>query len=205
MIIALLVLVALFAVSGFLIYKLQQKGNMVGGSISPAKSYWLSYALFNYLALSVLLLVYSPASLPFYFGLLVFVALIYLRSMVQMLMMYKFKNWRPPYGIFSNLLFAGVIIIFLITDYSSLNFSDWQLLVLPLFLIKITALLLCDTYYAFAFYRIVGDSTTGEQAIWFAASEDDRFTAINRLTFRLNILFSIFTLLLAVLILLVYG
>ncbi len=201
----LLALTGIFILKGYYVYKLQQKGNQIGGAISRAKSFWLSYVLFNYLALSIVLLIYTPADFPFYYGLLVFVILIYFRSIVQMLMMYKFKNWKPLYGIGSNLFFFLVTLFFLIHDFTSLIFSDWQLLILPLFLVKICMLLLCDSYYAYVFHKAVGNATTGDQAIWFAGSHDARFNAVNSLTFQLNIVFSVVTLLIIVITIAVYG
>ncbi len=205
MLIILLLLLLLFAFLGFIYYRRQQKADNIGGPISQAKAFWLAYVLFNYFGLSAYLLFYLPPEMPGYFTLLVFTVLITLRAIIQMVMMYGFLNWRPPYGIISNLLIAAVLLILLsigIPEGSLENARDY---ILPLFITQLIALLLCDSYYARAFHRIIGGETTGKKALWFASGDDVRFGFINRLTYRFNIFFVLFTAGILALIIIVYG
>jgi hypothetical protein len=205
MLLILLVLVLLFTILGVAYYKRQQKANRIGGSISRAKVYWLAYALFNYLALPIFLLLALAPETPGYLGVLVFACLIYTRAVIQAVMMYGLLNWKPPYGIVSNLLIAVVMIFFLVSVFFSYELDGISHYILLLFLLKLTAILLCDSYYAFVFYRIVGQGTIGDQAVWFASSNDSRFDLINRMTYRFNIFFTIVTVIFLAMIIIAYG
>lgn len=193
MIITLLTLLLVFGFGGFIYYQLQQRANRLGGTISKAKAYWLTYALFNYFGLSLYLLIsLAPESIG-YKGLLIFIILILLRTLIQLIMMFGLLNWRPPYGIFSNLLISIVMISYLAQEIYGNEFIEIQHFILPLFIVKLTGILLCDSYYALAFYKIVGYETTGNKAVWFANDKEVRFDFINRLTFRMNIIFTLST------------
>ncbi|CAN5588393.1 hypothetical protein BH23THE1_BH23THE1_35740 [soil metagenome] len=205
MLVTFIALILVFTFLGLAYYRLQKDANRIGGTISMAKAFWLTFALFNYLGLSLFLLIYMPSDTLGYFGLLVFVILILLRTVIQIIMMFGLLNWRPPYGIFSNILITIVLIVFLVMEVSVREFDSVQHFIIPLFIVKLMAMLLCDSYYAFVFYKIVGNATTGEQAVWFATDEDDRFEFINRLTYQLNILFIFVLAILSVLIIIAYG
>lgn len=205
MILYLLAILLLFGFFGIAYYNRQQKANIIGGSISRAKAYWLAYALFNYLAFPVFLLLVLAPETPGYMGIIVFACLIYTRAVIQAVMMYALLNWKPPYGIVSNLLIAVVMIFFFVSSFFRYELDGLSQYILPLFLLKLTAILLCDSYYAYIFYRIVGEATTGERGVWFASAEDSRFDYINRLTYRLNIFFTIVTIIFLALIIIAYG
>ncbi len=114
----------------------------------------------------------------------------YSRLVVQGLAMYVFKNWRPIHGMIWNI---SAVIIIMVVSLWHLDFQEpisnapGYLVFLLLYLI----LLLTDTYYAHTFRGIVGKSTTGDHPVWFASKRDSRFTKINRITFRNNVLFSL--------------
>jgi len=198
-------LILLFTILGVSYHRQQRGAGRIGGSISQAKAFWLAYVLFNYLGLTGLLVWFLSPDHPGYFGLLLFGSLFLIRGLIQPLMMFKWLNWKPPYGIFSNILMASTLLIFLAFELHEHRLEAPHQYVLPIFLVKLIALLLCDSYYAFVFFRIVGEGTTGEEAIWFAADEDARFESVNRLTFRLNIVFSIISLFFLTFTVIAYG
>ncbi len=205
MFIALLILLLTFAFLGIIYYRRQQNADKIGGPISQAKAFWLSYVLLNYFGLSVYVLMVLSPEMPGYRTVLVFTLLIYLRAIIQLLMMYGFLNWKPTYGIISNLLIAIVLLFFFGKEMSGSEFDGVQDYILPLFIINLMAILLCDSYYAREFHRIVGEETTGSKAVWFASGNEARFSTINRLTYRLNIFFVLLTANTFALILIAYG
>jgi len=205
MFLASILLLLLFAGLGIAYYRLQKKVGRIGGAISMAKAFWLAYALFNYLGLSLYLLIVLPQDMVGYLGLLTFTSLIYTRTIIQGIMMFRSKNWKPPYGIISNLLVALVLVTFLGLGFLDSENTFVSQHIIHIFIVKLTAILLCDSYYAFLFYRIVGDATIGEQAVWFAASEDTRFDFVNRLTFRLNFVFCLLTSIFLAMLIIFYG
>lgn len=203
--IMLLTLLLIFSVGGLTFYRVQSRTNRLGGTISKAKAYWLTYVLFNYFGVSLyFLLSLSPESIG-YNGLFIFTVLIILRTLIQLIMMFGLRNWRPPYGIFSNLLIAIFTISYIFWEIYGNEFVEIQDYILPLFLAKLTIILLCDSYYALAFYKIVGDETTGDQAIWFANNQDVRFQFINQLTYRLNFIFTLISIAFLTMTFIAYG
>ena len=205
MFIMLLTLILIFGVGGLTFFRVQSRKNRIGGAISQAKALWLTYVLFNYFGVSLYFLQSLSKATIGYNGLLIFTVLIILRSLIQLIMMFGLRNWRPPYGIFSNLLVAIFMVSFLVWEFFSYEMIEIKDYVLLLFLAKLTIILLCDSYYALAFYKIVGDKTTGDQALWFANSQDVRFQFINKLTYRLNFIFSLLTAAFLIMTFIAYG
>lgn len=203
--IMLLTLLLLFAVGGLTFYRVQSKENRLGGTISKAKAYWLTYVLFNYFGVSLYFLLSLSTDTIGYDGLLIFTLLILLRAVIQLFMMFGLRNWRPPYGFFSNILISVFMVCYLVWVFYGSGFMDLQHFIFPLFIAKLTLILLCDSYYALVFYRIVGDETKGDKAVWFANNQDVRFQFINRLTYRMNYIFSLLTAAFLTLTFIAYG
>ncbi|MBK8391199.1 MAG: hypothetical protein IPL23_18730 [Saprospiraceae bacterium] len=49
-------------------------------------------------------------------------------------------------------------------------------------------MLILDTYYAWKFSKLVGNGTTGPNAIWYASAENSLFKKINQTTTFFNVL-----------------
>lgn len=166
-------------------YKRQNNNQKTGGPISVPKALWLGYAMFFYFLYPVwlyFLFQYSSSDLLF----LHFILLcMYARLIFQAIWMFRIKKWTPPMGITFNL--ASVILIIIVYIYSKLLFGNHVFKTLPdtvimLYALNVVCILLVDTYYANTFYKIVGSNTKGDNAIWFASTNDQRFNKINRIT-----------------------
>jgi hypothetical protein len=167
-----------------------------GGKISPAKQFWLLYALTLWFVLAPAIA--YDATVPFGFRALLggFSVLMWARGAGELFMLYITKNWRPPIGMVHNLvciLFLSAGLGFFAADGASATHLSHIGLVG--FVLLLIGSLLVETTYAFLFHHAVNGQTTGEDGIWFASAEDARFDRINRLTTALNVPFYGFLLL----------
>lgn len=126
------------------------------------------YCIFTWFILPLYFVIYKTQS-PFWIAYGIFGANFWIRGMVEMFLLFKTKNWKPLYGIshniFSFLLCASLLIFF----RESFIFAE------KLHLFAILISLCFETYFAFFFQKYVGEKTQGDEAIWFANSEDPLF------------------------------
>ena len=168
---------------------LQTKRTM-GGAISLPKLYWLLLALNVYYSSPILLLVFLQKSSPSLQILTTFLIFMALRMIIQLYLMYVKKAWLPKYGIIFNILGALLLLALGLYFWEDLQ-QKTSFLILPWMGIAIFCQAL-DTYYAWMFFKMVGTRTQSHNPIWFANSEEARFTSINRTTFFFNVLISLF-------------
>jgi len=159
-----------------------------GGKISPAKLLWLLYAITLWFVVAPAIAL--DATVPSGFRALLggFGLLMWARGVGELVMLYVTKNWRPPIGMAHNLLcifFLSVGLGFFVNDGALFTRSSHVWLVG--FVLLLVVSLLVETTYAFLFHHAVNGQTTGEDGIWFASTEDERFNRINRLTTALNV------------------
>lgn len=183
-----LALLALAALLGFLFWRKQNVRRARGGRISPPKLAWLFYAIFLWFLLCPVVAL-DPAVEPNLRGVLGgFGALMWVRGVAELYMLYVSFNWKPPYGIGHDVL----CILFLLGGLSwyqlhrtgPLSRLDaWALSLVSLVLVS----LFVEVMYATLFFQAVEGHTTGEDGIWFADEEQARFRRINRITLACNI------------------
>lgn len=178
---------------GLLFYVKQNQQHKLGGPISEAKTAWLFFALYIYFILPVIMyfLLGNKLTIDIKNTLATFIILIYSRSVIQPILMYGLKIWTPPigisYNIFCFLFLTAKIVLIAISTYPFVSsIYDSQILGL---LCIVQATLLTDSFYAWAFYKIVGMATQGEKAIWYASKENPAFRQINAVTFNFNVMF----------------
>jgi hypothetical protein len=160
----------------------------LGGAISGPKQLWLGFTLFTwFLACPLLALDPSvPGALREVLG--TFAALMWVRGVAEMVMLYRTRNWRPPYGIAHDLVCLAVVVAGLLEIDPLLATTPGPLVAWQrAFGWVIAVSLVVETYYAYAFFRLVEGRTTGEDGVWFATEEDPRFVRINRITATLNV------------------
>lgn len=170
-----------------LIFRHRQNTNSsMGGKISPAKSYWLGFALMVYYVCVPVLIwdTYSPSFIRF--ALSLFFGVFLLRGLLQMILMYILKSWTTTMGILANGLGLLALIVPFIVGWSrSERIEDGgYLTVVGL----IASCLILDSYYAWRFNRLVKGQTQGDDGIWFASSKDPAFFQINRITYYANMM-----------------
>jgi hypothetical protein len=170
----------------------QQRGGN-GGALSRPKQVWLGVAVYFWFLLVPIVALdpQVPTAHRIVFG--VFFVAMGLRGPVELVMLYITKNWRPPYGIVHSAFCA------LVVGAASFGFAPALLepLASPLSLgAACTALiavlglsLVVEVWHAAAFFKVVGDRTVGDDAVWFAPADDAAFAAIVRRTAVLNLFF----------------
>ena len=176
--IATLLIIIVF-IAGF-IY--QKTGARIGGSIALSKHLWLFYTIYTWFFLLNFILLRVDINPVLGLYLKIFSVLFLVRAPVELFMLFVSKNWTPPLGIAHDLicfvvLLAGSIHCFVFSDLKL-----WESLLLLNLFLGITL----ETFYAYKFYKIVGDKTKGDQGIWFACHEDPKFQKVLKITTVFN-------------------
>ncbi|MCO5168215.1 MAG: hypothetical protein M9894_17885 [Planctomycetes bacterium] len=176
------------ALAGALYHRRQNRpGARLGGAISRAKAVWLAYAVFLWFFLAPILALSDAVAPPARALLGAFAAFMWLRGVLELVLLFWTRSWTPPMGIAHDLaclvLLAGGG-LWLREDLAALDrsFDRWTLALLA----AVAVSLVCEVIYALTFHRLVGGRTKGDEAVWFAPEDDPTFRAINRLTAALN-------------------
>ena len=161
----------------------QNRAKRLGGAISRAKQVWLTWAVYTWFVLAPLFGL-AGGLRPVTRGvLLAFAASMWLRGVVELVMLFVTKNWRPPYGIAHDVFTAGLLAVGLglMAPQAPVPFAGADGWGLSLVLVLWVSMGL-ETYYALAFHRAVEGRTTGDDGIWFATAHEARFRRVNRVT-----------------------
>ncbi len=171
------------------VHDLQNRAGAMGGPISTPKLAWLLYAVLVWGFLCPIL-AFEP-NLHRSFRVLAggFAALMWARTVVELPMLYVWRNWRPPYGMAHDLICALVLLGGLVATRAawwppSKRSDRWMLA----FILVLALSVLIECVYAGLFYQAVAGATTGHEGLWFAAPGDPRFVLINRLTLAFDVL-----------------
>lgn len=163
----------------------QNRAHTMGGRISNPKLLWLFFAIWFWL-FECAVLAFEP-SLPNGYRLIfgVHAASMWLRGVVEMVMLYVTRNWRPPIGIGHD----GVCIVTVLGLWLALPLpldSAWGLFA-PALVVMLLFSLGVEVLYAALFFQAVEGKTTGDKGIWFASEDEARFKRINRITTAFNV------------------
>lgn len=163
-----IILVSLF------FYYYQNKDQKIGGKIALCKLLWLDYTLIAWFFLPIVFY-FQNMSGEFYNLFYIISISMWIRGIIEIYMLYVTKNWTPPIGIAHDIFTFLLALFIFITqiDYSLKTYLICSGLLLSLIL---------ETYYAYAFFKIVKEKTKGEDAIWFASKENPKFKKILTLT-----------------------
>ncbi|MCK6550068.1 hypothetical protein L6R52_29810 [Myxococcota bacterium] len=161
----------------------QNTHGKLGGAISRPKQLWLGFTVYTWFCVCPLLAL-DPAVNGALRGILgVFGASMWIRGIAELVMLYRTKNWRPPYGIGHDVLCVALVLGGLILGRETITtltstLDLWTLALVAAILVS----LVLEIYYAYTFFHLVEGQTTGEEGVWFAHEEDPRFVRINRIT-----------------------
>jgi hypothetical protein len=176
----------------YLYYRGQNNKQQIGGPISKPKMFWLGFASYQYFILSLIILFGFEGTGFWHFIIKGICVLLYLRAVIQSLLMFVFHRWIPPMGITYNILCILFLVTFYLFNYQELKITNEADNIIATFLVLISGILFVDSIYAYRFYKIVGAATKGKEAIWYASEEDPAFKKIIQLTRTLNYPFLLF-------------
>lgn len=184
------IVVALLGVAAAIVlfYRRQNRtpGRM-GGAISRAKAVWLGYAVYLWFFLCPLLALDPALALPLRLLLGVFAAFMWLRGVLELVLLFWLKRWTPPMGIGHDLACLALLVCgggSLAPALAELSrpLDLWTLALLAAVVVS----LVCEAVFAYLFWCLVRPATRGHDGIWFASESDPRFRAINRWTAALE-------------------
>lgn len=174
----------------------KQKEGALGGRISRAKAYWLPFAIWFWFVVCPAVgfdgVVHEGARN----ALVAFGVFMWLRGAAEMVMLYVTKNWRPPMGITHDALCA-LLVLGLATrglvDVAAVGFDTLRALDLWAYGLCAVVLvsLAVEIHHAHSFFVAARGMTTGDDGIWFADDEEERFREINRNTLVWNVILTI--------------
>ncbi len=183
------------AVSLSLAYFFYQKQNSAkawkGGPISIPKAMWLAYTVTNWFFLPIWFLM-SGALWPdlqvFYFFHL---ASWWVRGSLELVMIYKWLNWSPRYGIshdLFHLLIGGTLFYraLISLDWSSSTPNARAAFILAAVILIATC---AEIYFAYLFFETRTDQERDENV--YFASDDPKWIYINRVT--LSVVIPVYT------------
>lgn len=161
-----------------------QKG--LGGKISRAKFLWLMLAVYEWFLFPLFLLTF-PLSNLYWWAVASFAINLWTRGIAELLMLYKFKNWQPPYGVGHDIFTLVHVAVMIFLTFGK-NQTTMETIVLVWFF-KLIIMFIVECYYALNFHELVKGNTKGEEGIWFADEENAIFIKINKITTFWNWIF----------------
>jgi len=177
------ILTVIMAIMAIFMHLRQNQGQRLGGDITPAKSFWLFYCIYTWLFFIPFILIKTDIPEPFRTTWMVFTIWFWIRSVAEGIMLFVTKNWTPPIGVGHDLSCLVILIfcpVFLNIEFSSL------LTPAGIFHLSLILSLILETYYAYSFFKLVGQKTKGEKGIWYANKEDPIFKRIVTITCIFN-------------------
>jgi len=165
-------------------YRQKQNGlnPFTGGPISWPKALWLSYTILNWFLFPIIILFHPDLSHGIKFILVAHLLSWWIRGSLELVMIYKWFNWSPRYGIahdfFHMILLFILVIIYRYDVFLGSNGSiNFLMLFYILFLFFTTS---SEILFANLFLRFRSAQEQNEN-IYFA-SDDPKWIFINRVT-----------------------
>jgi hypothetical protein len=156
-------------------YQFQNAAKPVGGDISLVKLLWLTYAIFLWVVLPLLLASDARSEERLRRGFAVLAALMLARGVIEGWMLYVSLNWSPWYGIAHDAACAGVL---LAVRAQAAARTPLDRLVRRHALVS-AGFFLPEIY--FAWYMLTHFSTQGASAVYFVP-DDPRYAVVLRVT-----------------------
>lgn len=158
-------------------YYKQNRGDFVGGPISWPKALWLYHAIFSWFLVPLVYLSFPDLHISLKTIIGLHTLIWWIRGPLELVMIYKFYNWSPRYGITHDvvhvmLLFGGIIATCKLWPETALNWMGFSFAAM-------TVVMLCfETTFAALFLDVRGHE---DHKIYYAADEP-KWRFINWLT-----------------------
>lgn len=163
-------------------YKKKQNGPnpMTGGPISTPKAFWLAYTVTTWFFLPLLFIFSSEIITPIKYIIAFHLLSWWARGPLELVMIYKWFNWSPRYGISHDLFhIVGLIILYFINRDHFQNLTPLNNIALAFICITIFA---TAAEISFAYLFLKARSEAEEKDNIYFASDDPKWIFINRLT-----------------------
>ena len=160
--------------------KQNSKSAWTGGPISWPKAMWLSYTVQTWFLMSVGLLFLPELSAYWHLCLVFHVASWWIRGPVELVMIYKFLNWSPKYGITHDLFHALGLIILVFLAIQNNGVSQNSDLIAFAFSVVTIVLTFFEVLFAYLFKKIRSHAEM-EAHIYYASTEP-KWKNVNRIT-----------------------
>jgi len=170
-----LLAIAIVAVAAAVFYFLQNRRMAAGGEIAVSKLFWLAYAILYWYVLPALIMRDGRAHLEIRRLYAIFFANMALRGLIELPMIYSWRNWHPYYGAAQD-AFSIVLIGLLAMRARSRSPVDS---LLKRHAIVIAAMLAAEI--KFALYFAANFHTQGAHAVYYVPNNGDH-SAILRFT-----------------------
>jgi hypothetical protein len=158
----------------------------VGGEISWPKALWLAYALGSWFFVPWVFALSASTAEPFRWVLYLHLASWWIRGPLELVMIYRWFNWTPVYGIshdaFHNVaLFVATSVAASFIGWEQLSADPFNLCVLA-YLGSICFAMMAEVTFASLFIATRTPADGLEEHEVYFASDDSRYRLINRLT-----------------------
>ena len=161
--------------AGCFFWRRQNNGRAVGGAISLPKSLWLSYTVIAWFFLPFVFLPHPDLTYELKLLLLLHLGSWWIRGPLELLMIYRWFNWSPRYGIAHDLLHAAMLGTGLVLLRHSLFLHPVNRLA-ALFLAVTLLATWAETFFAWLFLSIRGHE---DHKVYFA-DNDPKWRLNNR-------------------------
>jgi len=178
MFLILIVLAPILALgAGCFFWRRQNVGQTVGGAISFPKALWLSYTVTAWFFLPFVFLPHPELTREPRLLLALHLLSWWIRGPLELLMIYRWFNWSPRYGIAHDILHAAMLATGLVLFKHALFLHPVNQLA-ALFLTVTLLATLAETFFAWLFLSIRGHE---DHKVYFA-NNDPKWRINNRVT-----------------------
>ncbi|MBK9323781.1 MAG: hypothetical protein IPM97_12700 [Bdellovibrionaceae bacterium] len=167
----------------YFFYRKQNSANAwTGGPISWPKSFWLAYTTTTWFVFPLILLMHPNFPLPLMTFFLAHLISWWIRGPLELVMIYRWFNWTPRYGIshdIIHILICGTLLILNWSDLIPFLNTNFGILT-TVFACIIIFSTLAEVLFAVLFLNFRSEQEQREN-IYFA-SDDPKWIFINRVT-----------------------
>ena len=165
-------------------YRRKQNGlnQWTGGPISWPKSIWLSYTILTWFFLPILFLVHPETPSNFKIIILFHLLSWWTRGILEMVMIYKWLNWSPRYGIGHDLFHILGCLLFVNIfkqDFLTLIFGS-QGFIVAIYILLLFISTTAEIGFACLFLKMRTIQESKENV--YFASDDPKWVFVNRIT-----------------------
>lgn len=163
-------------------YKKKQNGPspMTGGPISTPKAFWLAYTVTTWFFLPLIFIFHPEVSIPLKYVIAFHLLSWWARGPLELVMIYKWFNWSPRYGIGHDIFhLVGLVILYFMNRNGMQNLTPINNIVVAFICITVFATV---AEISFAYLFLKARSEIEEKDNIYFASDDPKWIFINRLT-----------------------